>query len=214
MNPVAPCQALFVAPCSHVWHYKCIRTLIYPNWPSFQCPNCRAYADLEADVEQPEVEESEDEDYQEAIAASEADVPVGKASTNGIGGVPNSAASEDELASMVNSSSLNGDSDAAEASASSVTASQPVPIAASSRAPINNQIGPRSATPTNTAQFSLAAGISMPEGQATPRNDAGPFLLDAAAGGRRGREVDDMAREPVEEEPEDMEMDDAGPQPA
>lgn len=59
LNPVAPCQALFVAPCSHVWHYKCVRNLIHgPNWPNFLCPNCRFVADLEADVEQPEEEES------------------------------------------------------------------------------------------------------------------------------------------------------------
>lgn len=59
LNPVAPCQALFVAPCSHVWHYKCVRNLIHgPNWPNFLCPNCRFVADLEADVEQPEEEDS------------------------------------------------------------------------------------------------------------------------------------------------------------
>ncbi|KAF2161367.1 hypothetical protein M409DRAFT_59083 [Zasmidium cellare ATCC 36951] len=59
LNPVAPCQALFVAPCSHVWHYKCVRNLIHgPQWPNFVCPNCRFVADLDADVEQPE-----DEDY-------------------------------------------------------------------------------------------------------------------------------------------------------
>lgn len=63
LNPVAPCQALFVAPCSHVWHYKCIRNLIHgPNYPNFLCPNCRFVADLEADVEPPE---EEDEDFEE-----------------------------------------------------------------------------------------------------------------------------------------------------
>ncbi|KAF2765810.1 SMAD/FHA domain-containing protein, partial [Teratosphaeria nubilosa] len=55
LNPVAPCQALFVAPCSHVWHYKCVRSLIQSiNYPNFCCPNCRFIADLEADVEPPE----------------------------------------------------------------------------------------------------------------------------------------------------------------
>ncbi|KAF2485905.1 SMAD/FHA domain-containing protein, partial [Neohortaea acidophila] len=55
LNPVAPCQALFVAPCSHVWHYKCIRNLIEGrNSPNFMCPNCRFVADLDADVEPPE----------------------------------------------------------------------------------------------------------------------------------------------------------------
>lgn len=45
---------MFVAPCSHTWHYKCVRRIINgPTWPTFNCPNCRAVADLEADVEDP-----------------------------------------------------------------------------------------------------------------------------------------------------------------
>ncbi|KAA6408693.1 MAG: SMAD FHA domain-containing [Lasallia pustulata] len=52
---VAPCQSLFVAPCSHVWHYKCIRPILidHKTWPQFLCPNCRAVSDLEADVDDP-----------------------------------------------------------------------------------------------------------------------------------------------------------------
>ena len=48
-----PCQSLFVAPCSHVWHYKCIRPILndHKSWPQFLCPNCRAVTDLEADVD-------------------------------------------------------------------------------------------------------------------------------------------------------------------
>lgn len=71
LNPVAPCQALFVAPCSHVWHYKCVRNLIHgPNWPNFLCPNCRFVADLEADVEP--LEEEEEEEF-EIIPSEDAD---------------------------------------------------------------------------------------------------------------------------------------------
>ncbi|KAI4285467.1 MAG: hypothetical protein L6R38_000631 [Xanthoria sp. 2 TBL-2021] len=53
---IAPCQALFVAPCSHVWHYKCIRPILndHKTFPSFLCPNCRAVADLDADVDDPD----------------------------------------------------------------------------------------------------------------------------------------------------------------
>ncbi|KAK4106324.1 hypothetical protein N658DRAFT_415723 [Parathielavia hyrcaniae] len=55
LNSIAPCQCLFVAPCSHTWHYKCIRSLLTsPSYPIFICPNCRAAADLEAEVEDPE----------------------------------------------------------------------------------------------------------------------------------------------------------------
>ncbi|WEW61013.1 hypothetical protein PRK78_006502 [Emydomyces testavorans] len=47
-----PYQCLFMAACAHVWHYKCIRRLIHtPEYPMFQCPNCRAYTDLSADVD-------------------------------------------------------------------------------------------------------------------------------------------------------------------
>jgi hypothetical protein len=54
-------QALFIAPCSHTFHYKCIRPLIEAHHPSFSCPLCRTYADLEEDVEV-EIEFEEEED--------------------------------------------------------------------------------------------------------------------------------------------------------
>jgi hypothetical protein len=62
-----------VAPCSHTWHYKCVRRIINgPLWPQFICPNCRAVADLEADVDDPfpdaEWEEVEAEDAMEENA--------------------------------------------------------------------------------------------------------------------------------------------------
>ncbi|KAK3809249.1 MAG: SMAD/FHA domain-containing protein, partial [Benniella sp.] len=44
-------QSLFVAPCSHVYHYKCIRPLLMSNHPGFLCPLCRTFADLDAVVE-------------------------------------------------------------------------------------------------------------------------------------------------------------------
>lgn len=50
-----PCQALFVAPCSHVWHYKCIKPLVDKSYPTFLCPNCRAIADLGKDIEEDEL---------------------------------------------------------------------------------------------------------------------------------------------------------------
>ncbi|CAZ83821.1 unnamed protein product [Tuber melanosporum] len=66
LMPVAPCQSLFVAPCSHVWHYKCIRPLVEKEYPTFLCPNCRAIADLEKDIE--------DDDLVEELWESMADV--------------------------------------------------------------------------------------------------------------------------------------------
>ncbi|QBM90165.1 Forkhead associated (FHA) domain, binds pSer, pThr, pTyr [Metschnikowia aff. pulcherrima] len=46
-----PCQALFISPCSHSWHYKCIRPIIIKRYPQFYCPNCRSICDLETDIE-------------------------------------------------------------------------------------------------------------------------------------------------------------------
>lgn len=64
-------QALFIAPCSHTFHYKCIRPLLENHHPAFSCPLCRTFADLEEDVEvEIEYEEEEaDEDEPEAVAA-------------------------------------------------------------------------------------------------------------------------------------------------
>ena len=54
------CQALFVAPCSHTFHYKCIRKLVNQHYPCFSCPVCRTFADLEED------DEEDDENLDEA----------------------------------------------------------------------------------------------------------------------------------------------------
>ncbi|OAD72550.1 hypothetical protein PHYBLDRAFT_99811, partial [Phycomyces blakesleeanus NRRL 1555(-)] len=43
---MAPFQALFISPCAHSYHYKCIRPLLKSH-PGFQCPICRTYSDLE-----------------------------------------------------------------------------------------------------------------------------------------------------------------------
>ncbi|KAI9323345.1 hypothetical protein BX666DRAFT_47398 [Dichotomocladium elegans] len=47
---IAPLQALFITPCSHTFHFKCLRPILFENYPGFSCPICRAYADLEASV--------------------------------------------------------------------------------------------------------------------------------------------------------------------
>ena len=48
---IEPCQAIFMSPCSHLWHYKCIRPIIIKLYPQFYCPNCRTMCDLETDIE-------------------------------------------------------------------------------------------------------------------------------------------------------------------
>ncbi|KAH0547568.1 hypothetical protein FGG08_000293 [Glutinoglossum americanum] len=72
---IAPCQSLFVAPCSHVWHYKCIRQLLTgANWPSFLCPNCRAMADLDAEVDDPYAFEQWEEEAAQDAKVGEGEV--------------------------------------------------------------------------------------------------------------------------------------------
>lgn len=63
-----------MAPCSHVWHYKCLRPILndHKTFPSFLCPNCRAVADLEADVDDPDaMDDWEDEEASSASGADE-----------------------------------------------------------------------------------------------------------------------------------------------
>lgn len=69
---VTVCQALFIAPCSHVYHYKCIRPLLQMHHPGFSCPLCRTFADLEADVETEEPMYVVDEDVPAEDAAEQA----------------------------------------------------------------------------------------------------------------------------------------------
>ena len=79
--------------------------------------------------------------------------------------------------------------------AHSSTAAISQPIAMAPKTPAKNNQDPidaRSQTPTSTAQFALAAGVLSVEGPGTPRNDAGPFVLDGSAG--RGRDGDEAAR--------------------
>ncbi|KAF7303929.1 RING-type domain-containing protein [Mycena indigotica] len=64
--PVTIRQALFLAPCSHAFHYKCLRPLLETHHPAFSCPLCRSFADLEEDVEI-EVEDDDEEDLLDGL---------------------------------------------------------------------------------------------------------------------------------------------------
>ncbi|KAK6420983.1 hypothetical protein LTR95_016871 [Oleoguttula sp. CCFEE 5521] len=239
LNPVAPCQALFVAPCSHVWHYKCVRNLIHgPSYPNFLCPNCRFVADLEADVDPPEEEEFEElptmpeepsregeaEERNGTTGASSDDARTGAADENGniisssdedtsddvttpsatdertrIDNIDRTAnISDTELATLLATTTLNNSPPSAasglrlasiESATSSSSTSLPVPIAARSKQQSEAEgMGIGSATPTSTTQFALAAGVSVPDGPMTPRNDVGPFLFNGSAGRSSGEE--------------------------
>ncbi|KAJ1918612.1 hypothetical protein H4219_002485 [Mycoemilia scoparia] len=57
LYPMIAFQALFVAPCSHCFHFKCIKPILFTS-TGLNCPLCRTYADLEASVT---VDENENE---------------------------------------------------------------------------------------------------------------------------------------------------------
>ena len=61
-------QALFIAPCSHAFHYKCIRPLLEAHSLAFSCPLCRTFADLDEDVEVENEAEDDDEELEAALA--------------------------------------------------------------------------------------------------------------------------------------------------
>ncbi|KAJ3312365.1 hypothetical protein HDU93_005038 [Gonapodya sp. JEL0774] len=67
LNALAPFQALFLAPCSHCYHYKCVRPLLDAQGVMFLCPLCRQVANLEASVSSGDLEA-------EAGEATEAEV--------------------------------------------------------------------------------------------------------------------------------------------
>lgn len=67
LSKIKPCQAIFISPCSHSWHFHCVRRLVMSSYPQFVCPNCRAACDLEATIESSDSEDalSESDDEEE-----------------------------------------------------------------------------------------------------------------------------------------------------
>jgi hypothetical protein len=61
LNCIAPFQALFLAPCSHCFHFKCIKPLLDNQGVMFLCPMCRQVANLEASVSSENLLEGFDE---------------------------------------------------------------------------------------------------------------------------------------------------------
>ena len=70
INSMSPFQALFLAPCSHCFHYKCVTTLLGAGF-MFQCPLCRQVANLEASVAEPDDLEAEYPQEEEQKVGSE-----------------------------------------------------------------------------------------------------------------------------------------------
>ncbi|KAI0406597.1 SMAD/FHA domain-containing protein [Xylaria palmicola] len=167
LNAIAPCQSLFVAPCSHTWHYKCIREMLHgPSWPIFMCPNCRATADLDAEIEEPPAEwQQVPEDIMEEKAA-------GETAQNTIA-APESLPNGDALARMTTEGGDAGDiTMQMDNTAAPQTPPGPLRHAVSEPLPIPN--APQRRTPSPSRHGLL----NNQEGPITPRNDAGPWVFD------------------------------------
>ncbi|KAH8653590.1 SMAD/FHA domain-containing protein [Xylariales sp. PMI_506] len=204
LNAIAPCQSLFVAPCSHTWHYKCIRELLSgPSYPIFMCPNCRAAADLDAEIDEPE------EDWQQLDSGMD---DVSEEHPEEPNPPPAQEPAEPSVALM----------DAAEVVPTPAAPSAPSPVEAES-GDVTMMLdgGPAEEEPTSTHAVSNPVPIATPrvnpaaplavrnlrtpspnghpnaapnghEGPLTPRNDAGPWVFDGDAG-RSSQEVSRQA---------------------
>lgn len=68
LSKIKPCQAIFISPCSHSWHFHCVRRLVMLSYPEFVCPNCRSTCDLEASESD---SDSDDDDMYDVYAENE-----------------------------------------------------------------------------------------------------------------------------------------------
>ncbi|KAI1769239.1 hypothetical protein GGR53DRAFT_231706 [Hypoxylon sp. FL1150] len=177
LNAIAPCQSLFVAPCSHTWHYKCIREMLMgPSWPIFICPNCRATADLDAEVDEPSDEwqqlDSGVEDIQEDKAAGPHNDEARSIATSQTNSNCNLQENDNDAGDMTmhmdTSSGMQG-AQLRHARTEPVMIPNATPRTASSDRSVTNR------TPSPNSNPLLANGN---EGPITPRNDAGPWVFD------------------------------------
>ncbi|KAJ9216012.1 hypothetical protein DTO166G4_2256 [Paecilomyces variotii] len=202
-----PYQCLFMAACAHVWHYKCIRRLIHtPEYPMFQCPNCRAYTDLSAEVDDSnDYDEEEEEAKQNVPVNNEESTPEpdsrndnnhpGDRSEPTENSVQQQGSSTDgELAAMAQNVHLEGQStpnmEAANGHSSTTTPQDSpgnnVERSASIDIPGLQSLyqspgGARYRRGQSGADSPVAAD-TFEDNPLTPRNDSGPLAFDGRAG--------------------------------
>ncbi|KAK1621770.1 hypothetical protein BDP81DRAFT_335976 [Colletotrichum phormii] len=206
LNSIAPCQCLFVAPCSHTWHFKCIRSLLNsPQYPIFVCPNCRMAADLEADIEDPEedweqMEEDEEpeqkqqkQEVKETVSVPTAPLAAPATVVSSRPQLPEIGTDDDAMDFTVALDRARTVAEAPEEAPRTVaphTSIPPVPIPAVGMA---QAAVPRSGRDTRTPSPIGNHLVNATEGPITPRNDAGPWVFDGSAG-RRAAEASNGMR--------------------
>jgi E3 ubiquitin-protein ligase DMA1/2 len=184
-----------------VWHYKCIRPILNgPTYPNLTCPNCRAAHDLQADIEEVESEWEDEIELQQAIEASKKDN-----STSATSLAANTIPSHQRPSVDQDGDSPMPDHIPHSSAPVPQRPPPPPPTESQSDAALINQTleqrlqtgtGASSATPprdippransnsNSNSRFELAPSVNgiVTDGPMTPRNDAGPFVLDGGAG--------------------------------
>ncbi|KAJ5946281.1 E3 ubiquitin-protein ligase DMA2 [Penicillium verhagenii] len=192
-----PYQCLFMAACAHVWHYKCISRLLHsPDYPMFQCPNCRAFTDLSAEVDDSndyEPEKKEDKDTP-AIAGELAPEPRSETQSPANNSLVIDTHQQDiipeepDLVTDVENLQLNGQRPDVDTEDSRSTDS-PAPNGSHddlSRSATNIP-GWQPTQPLNVPISHLRADTPVrsetsDDNPLTPRNDSGPLAFDGRAG--------------------------------
>lgn len=155
-----------------------------PQYPIFICPNCRAGADLEADVDELAEEWQQMKKEEEAEAEAESgNEALARVETKAVPGAPNLAqealtperATPDEVEVDPMDVTVNITPESPQRGILPHAISEPLPI----RSPASGagrQVLRDSRTPTPPG---LTNGA---EGPITPRNNAGPWVFDGSAG--------------------------------
>ncbi|EEH40519.2 FHA domain-containing protein [Paracoccidioides lutzii Pb01] len=172
-----PYQCLFMAACAHVWHYKCIRRLIHsPEYPMFQCPNCRAYTDLSAEVD--DSNEPFDDDQVDPKPSNSQNQPVqdnpdGTSNT----GARNSTILQSTSSSNDNNTILSSDNDQLTTATGNINLDENNPLnavipATNSRAPAEHTVlsNQNSTSNSNTAPTTNGVGDAHGTGDMFPRS--------------------------------------------
>lgn len=189
-----PYQCLFMAACAHVWHYKCIRRLLHtPDYPMFQCPNCRAWTDLSAEVDDSDDSDNERRATRRELPSGTQNNPENEETRGSQCPQANGAShsSDAELAAVTENMRLEerGTSGQQAENPDSAGTTQDEPNGRSANIPIPARLSPTE-TPSGASRHGQSQRRSDTPGSAetfednpmTPRNDSGPLAFDGRAG--------------------------------
>ncbi|KAL4930952.1 FHA domain protein [Aspergillus undulatus] len=191
-----PYQCLFMAACAHVWHYKCVSRLIHtPDYPMFQCPNCRAYTDLSAEVDDTNDFEAESTDQKDSedkeeptngVRSTMCSTQLGTSCTsNGSRSSEGRQTPElpaDSLVDQVENIRLTDSNPTATAAESSITSPQNPDLEVPG---FHSLTQSPTVVPPRQAELRVDTpnrSESSDENPLTPRNDSGPLAFDGRAG--------------------------------